>query len=182
MPFESKGAYRDLLIAYVAALCGLGCTPWTVLQIEQTTDRLTRLKKSIQRCGSSIHDLSCVVRRGGAPRFNMPFELGLAASVPKHKWFILEAERFRIQRTLSDVNGYDPLIHAMNPQKAIANVASVFRNTKRDTTVAELRRVYVAAQKVAKDIEKEYDSLINGRAFEELVLGCQDIARKLGLI
>jgi hypothetical protein len=51
------------------------------------------------------------------PRFNMPFELGLAVSwsnTPRqtnHTWFVFEARRHRIQKSLSDLNGTDVYIH-----------------------------------------------------------------------
>lgn len=46
----------------------------------------------------------------------MPFELGLAVAQSfskgsRHKFFIFEAEPYRLQRSTSDLNGYDPHIH-----------------------------------------------------------------------
>lgn len=50
------------------------------------------------------------------PRFNMPFELGLAVSAAKrpggtHQFRVLEARPHRLQQSLSDMNGYDPYVH-----------------------------------------------------------------------
>jgi hypothetical protein len=50
------------------------------------------------------------------PRFNMPFELGLTVTWAKlnptlHTWFVCETERYRVDRSLSDLGGTDPDIH-----------------------------------------------------------------------
>ena len=46
----------------------------------------------------------------------MLFELGLAVGRTKrrhlkHEWFVFEARRFRLQHSLSDLNGIAPHIH-----------------------------------------------------------------------
>jgi hypothetical protein len=70
----------------------------------------------IAACPYSFHDLSRVRLDKGTPRFNMPFELGLAVATahwrPAHQWFLFEAKPFRVQRTLSDLGGTDAYIHA----------------------------------------------------------------------
>jgi len=54
----------------------------------------------IAACGYSFHHLSRVQLTSGAPRFNMPFEVGLAVATagwrPAHQWFLFEAKRFRV--------------------------------------------------------------------------------------
>ncbi|MGH7302338.1 MAG: hypothetical protein ACRELZ_03545 [Candidatus Rokuibacteriota bacterium] len=48
----------------------------------------------------------------------MPFELGLAVSPGRdraHEWFVFEEQRHRLKKSLSDLNGTDPHIHAMQP-------------------------------------------------------------------
>ena len=66
-------------------------------------------------CGYSFHDLSRVQLSGGAPRFNMPFEVGLAVAMarwrPSHQWLVFEARPFRVQQTLSDLSGTDAYIY-----------------------------------------------------------------------
>jgi hypothetical protein len=61
----------------------------------------------ISACGYSFHDLSRVQLTSGAPRFNMPFEVGLTVATarwrPAHQWFLFEAKPFRVQQTLSDL-------------------------------------------------------------------------------
>src|SRR3990172_584065 len=81
-PFDD--GYERLFLALVSALTGLGLVPRSVLEVHGTTDRLRRLYGLIDQCEASVHDLSFVTlsaNRPRVPRFNMPFELGLAAAV-----------------------------------------------------------------------------------------------------
>ena len=75
-PFDKN--YEKLFLALIAGLTGLGLTPRCVLEIPPNRSRLERLFELIERCASSVHDLSRVelsLRRPRVPRFNMPFEL-----------------------------------------------------------------------------------------------------------
>lgn len=64
VPFDEK--YRDMYLALVAGLVGLGFRPRGVLEIPPNRDRLTRLREIIAECGSSVHDLSRA--NEGSPR------------------------------------------------------------------------------------------------------------------
>jgi hypothetical protein len=111
VPFDQR--YEPLFVALISALVSLGREPHCVLEIpEQGTGRLPRIFRLIRSCPVSVHDLS----RVGLPvRFNMPFELGLAVAVSRierrPKFILLESKQHRLQKTLSDVNGFDPGIH-----------------------------------------------------------------------
>jgi hypothetical protein len=115
VPFD-KG-YRPLFIALVAGLTALDREPHCVLEIPSGgQNRLDRIYGLIERCGASIHDLSRVVLSGPlrVPRFNMPFELGLAYGIARrqqHGFFVLEERAYRLQASLSDLNGHDPHVH-----------------------------------------------------------------------
>ena len=105
MPFD--GRYTPLYLAAIAGLCGLGLRPRGVVEIAGPQRRLERIQNLLGRCPISVHDLSRVELSRGVPRFNMPFELGLAVEMSqhqKHEWFALEARPFRLQRSLSDLN------------------------------------------------------------------------------
>lgn len=115
LPFDE--AYRPLLVALVAGLTALGFEPHCVLEVPSGgQNRLDRIYGLIESCGASIHDLSRVSRSGSlrVPRFNMPFELGLAYAIAQrqlHNFFVLEERSHRLQVSLSDLNGHDPHIH-----------------------------------------------------------------------
>src|SRR5206468_1185611 len=73
--------------------------------------RLERIVRLLRNCRSSFHDLSRVSLDRNppvTPRFNMPFELGLAVSPRRsraHEWFVFEERRHRLMKSLSDLNG-----------------------------------------------------------------------------
>jgi hypothetical protein len=97
VPFDAE--YENTFLALLASLVSLGLNPRCVLEVPPTIDRLRRLYSLIRSCPFSLHDLSRVqVGRTGpfrVPRFNMPFELGLAAAVAldndQHQWRVLPA-------------------------------------------------------------------------------------------
>jgi hypothetical protein len=104
-PFDED--YENLFLALIAGLTGLGLTPRCVLEIPPGRSRLERLLRLIGQCSSSVHDLSRVElspRRPRVPRFNMPFELGLAVALSlsgrKHQWYLMESKRYRLQASL----------------------------------------------------------------------------------
>ena len=86
----------------------------------------------IADCRLGIHDISRTELGGNSklPRFNMPLELGVFLGAkeygpPKQReksCLILDRERFRYQKYVSDISGQDIRAHANNPSKAIAAV------------------------------------------------------------
>jgi hypothetical protein len=57
------------------------------VEVDTGANRLDNILALIQSCRSSFHDLSRVELNPGrlaAPRFNMPFELGLAVAQSRH--------------------------------------------------------------------------------------------------
>lgn len=82
-------------------------------------------------CGYSFHDLSRVQLSDRAPRFNMPFEVGLAVATarwrPTHQWFVFEARPFRVQQTLSDLSGTDAYIHRGGSRKLLIALSDASR-------------------------------------------------------
>src|ERR1051326_8248939 len=83
VPFDAK--HERIYLALIAGLVSFGLTPRSVLQIPANADRLRRLHDVISACAFSLHDCSRVQlsRAGGfrVPRFNMPFELGMAVGI-----------------------------------------------------------------------------------------------------
>ena len=107
----------------MAGLCAFGLRPRATVEIPGSTRRLDHILELISACRYSFHDLSRVQLSRGAPRFNMPFEIGLAVATarwrPAHQWFLFEARPFRVQQTLSDLAGTDAYIHGDAPQRLL---------------------------------------------------------------
>ena len=98
-------------------------------------ESLERLFELIERCAFSVHDLSRVelsLHRPRVPRFNMPFELGLAVALSlskgNHRWYLLEARDYRLQASLSDMNGFAPQIHHGMPTGILTALTNAFVN------------------------------------------------------
>lgn len=135
-PFDAQ--YENLFLALIAGLVGLGLNPRCALEVPPSIDRLRRLHSIIRSCPFSLHDLSRVqVGRSGpfrVPRFNMPFELGLATAVAlandqtQHQWRVLEQVRYRVNQSLSDISGYDANIHDGTIEGTIDVLLDIFGN------------------------------------------------------
>src|SRR5439155_498541 len=97
--------------------------------------------------------------KDGCPRFNMPFELGMFAGLRK-RFFIFEERAYRLQRTLSDLNGHDPKIHHGKPDGVLAGLRDLFQARQHQPSLGALRKLLAAVEKLAKDIEAEQGSLI----------------------
>jgi hypothetical protein len=132
--FDKKREY--LYLSLIASLVGLGLNPRCVVEIAIDASRLDRLHDLIRSCQYSIHDLSAVEvtsRPYRVPRFNMPFELGLAVAVKlqgDHEFRLLEAVRHRLDQSLSDLKGYDPYVHGGTPTGVFDAVRDMFAGVK----------------------------------------------------
>ncbi|MDQ2736687.1 MAG: hypothetical protein M3Y55_17230 [Pseudomonadota bacterium] len=83
----------------------------------------------IDECRFGIHDVSRIERDtiNDLPRFNMPFELGLFLGARRFgtkqqrskQCLVLEAERYRYQKFLSDIAGQDIRQHSNEPARAV---------------------------------------------------------------
>ena len=186
-PFDSK--YESLFLALIAGTVGHGLNPRSVLEIPATKDRLDRILELIQGCRYSIHDLSRVQqsRRSGflVPRFNMPFEAGLAISIAmcsspkrKHDWYILEEKPHRLEISLNDLNGYDPYVHRGTPEGVLEAVMNIFSPLPVDTD--ELERLSTGLLAMRVDLKGKFKSIFGRRPFNNLRELAWEIHRKSG--
>ncbi len=181
VPFDAK--HERLYLALIAGLTGLGLTPRSVLEIPPAEDRLHRIIRLIQSCGSSIHDVSRVQLsrdKPRCPRFNMPFEAGLAVALAHvapgtHRWFVFESKRHRLLKSLSDLNGFDPFIHNGTVSGLLGVLTNAFvRSTVHvDQLLVIYRQLHVVAENVKK-INRDQD-LFRPAPFRDLVWASQKI-------
>ena len=184
VPFDKD--YEPLFVALISVLVALGRVPHSVLEVPEHGDgRLVRIFRLIRSCPVSIHDLS----RVDLPvRFNMPFELGIAVALSRiekrHKFMILEAERHRLQTTLSDANGIDPGIHGATIKGIISCVLSHLgkpHGNPEPKTVAQIHQQLWKATSFLKTSHGR-DTIYSRTIFGELVAGAVGLAEKEGLI
>lgn len=126
VPFDSN--YEPLFEALVFAITASGYRVRCALEADDSGDvRLDKLDALIRSSARSIHDLSRIeLGENELPRFNMPFELGLAIGAKRFgarrkddSIKIMVAERYRLPAYLSDLGGNDPSAHGNDPHLII---------------------------------------------------------------
>ena len=174
----------------MVGLVRLGFEPRVTFGLRNEKRRLDKILAEIQGCRYSIHDLSRVaVDRNppfSTPRFNMPFELGLAdaweqISPTSHTWFVFEAKTYRVQKSLSDLNGYDPQIHDGRVQGIMRELCNAFVRPKNQPTVPEMMAAYrFVLPRTAKIMaDTGAASLFEAWAFRDLCFVSKGITEKL---
>ena len=147
VPYDKE--FSKLYVAYIVGLIQLGLAPHLASEIPGGKRRLERIFELIQSCRYSIHDLSRVEVSPGptaAPRFNMPLELGMTITwemlnPDRHTWFVWESEPWRLQRSLSDLNGTDANIHRGTPEGVFSGLRNAL-GRDRPPPVPQMRKVY----------------------------------------
>ena len=119
-PFDQD--FKPLLRAILFTVVECGLEPRIASERADSGEiRLQKIIDLIRTCRFSIHDISRMeaARKGALARFNMPFELGIdfgcrifGGEDQTHKQIlILERERYRYQKALSDISGNDIEAH-----------------------------------------------------------------------
>jgi hypothetical protein len=119
-PFDP--AYRPLFEAIAFAIADCGYHPRSALEVDDSSQvRIEKITTIINESRLAVHDISRTQLDRGTrlPRFNMPLELGLFLGAKTfgsgdHKRkvaIILDTERFRYQKFISDIAGQDIRAH-----------------------------------------------------------------------
>jgi hypothetical protein len=137
-PFDE--AYWPLFRAIVFTILACGYRPRCALEVNDGGSlRLDKLRELIAACDRGVHDLSRVELSAdsGTPRFNMPFEFGVAVGVRafggarqrRKQALVLARKREHWHPTVSDLAGIEPQFHGDEAQKAVAAVRRFLRRT-----------------------------------------------------
>ena len=178
--------YEPLYLAFIAGLSGFGLVPRATVEIPTSDRRLDRIMKLIRDCRYSFDDLSRVQvdrMKPSTPRFNMPFELGLAVdwsldASPRHEWFVFESKANRLQKSLSDLNGTDPYIHGDKAPGVLHGLMNALTRQNRRPGFAELDSIYRALHEAAHKIRLEGGhSLFEARPFQDLSVLARELAQ-----
>ena len=184
IPFDKK--YEPLFVTLIASVVCLGLKPRCVLEIrEGGQGRLDRIQSLIESCDVSIHDLS----RVGLPvRFNMPFELGLAHGrakyAPRHEIIVLDSKLYRLDCTLSDYKGRDPLIHHNTCNGLVTCILDAFVTDGKPTPSPAVRRVAKLLRKTFREHKRQegLKDMYGRAAYKVLVSAAAALAVSEGLI
>ncbi|HEX6901308.1 MAG TPA: hypothetical protein VF789_16405 [Thermoanaerobaculia bacterium] len=135
-PFDT--AYLPLLQCLIFTVLECGFRPRIALEgADSGQVRFQKIQELIRSCRFSIHDLSRIepLHSEDLPRFNMPFELGLDLGgryfgngrLTRKQCLILERERYRYQKVLSDIAGNDIRAHEGDPAILVLEVRNWLR-------------------------------------------------------
>jgi hypothetical protein len=184
VPYDTE--FEPLYLAYIIGVVAFDMTP--VLAISQTdgVTRVDRIYNLLVGCRHSIHDLSRIKlsKEGELPRFNMPFELGIAVCLAKksasYSWSGFDSKRYQAARTLSDLAGTDFLIHRDSVKGVFAGLCDVFVK-KGMPSVPLLLELHETLTLSLPSLQKECgaDSLYSARMLTELIQAAQDGISKL---
>jgi hypothetical protein len=130
-------ANEDLFLGLLAGLAGFGLVPVAAMHDPGSDPQLSRIYRLIEQSVISFHDLSYLrldPPSPRTPRFNMPFELGLAVAVAlstnrQHRWFLLEQVTHRAAKSLSDISGTNVQIHDGHAPSVLKAVSNALRGT-----------------------------------------------------
>jgi hypothetical protein len=142
-PFDP--AYRPLFEAIAFATSDCGYHPRCSLEVDDSSQvRIEKITAIIRESRLAVHDISRTQLDRGTrlPRFNMPLELGIflgakafGSSEDQAKVaIILDTDRYRYQKFISDIAGQDIRAHGGRAEEAICEVRD-FLSTHRSPGV-----------------------------------------------
>ena len=186
IPYDSS--FSKLYLAYIAGVSSFGLTPRATVEYPGGERRLDRILALIRSCAYSLHDLSRVEldpRRPRTPRFNMPFELGLAVTWQKltrakHTWFVFEAVPRRAEKSLSDISGTDVYIHNGNARGVFTQLCNAFVRLKSQPTAQDMQEIYRRLTNLLPTLQEQAgaSSPFEARVFKELVVAARALAQR----
>ncbi len=163
IPYDEK--FRRLYVAYISGLAHFGLRPHAALEVPGGRNRMDKIFDLMRSCPYSIHDLSLVQLDRTppvTPRFNMPFELGLAVACARidrlpHYWFVFESMPRRLSKSLSDLSGIDPYIHQRTVEGVMRELCNCFsRQTPSErTSVSEMLKTYRVVSHLSEDVRRK---------------------------
>ena len=143
-PFDEN--YEPIFDALIFAVFDCGFVVRSALEVDDSSQgRLDKIFAIIDQCKFAIHDLSRTELDPAThlPRFNMPLELGIFLGAKRYggghnaekNCLILDTERFRYQRFISDISGQDIKAHSNAFAKAVACVRDWLNHVSARTTI-----------------------------------------------
>jgi hypothetical protein len=143
-PFD--GSYKTLFEALVFAIADCGFRPRCALESEDSGQvRMDKIFTIISGCRFGIHDISRTELDSttALPRFNMPLELGIFLGARRYgprrqqekNCLILDRDRYRYQKFISDIAGQDIREHGDDPKQAVTIVRNWLRSTSPEINI-----------------------------------------------
>lgn len=175
MPYAPR--YERVYLAFIAGLAAFGMVPTAAVRDPSSQFQLDRIFKLVSESDYSFHDLSHMSldrAKPRTPRFNMPFELGLAVATarlknPNHQWFVFDTERYRVAKALSDLGGVTVRVHDRSPESILRCLVNALDRDGRKPSFRELQTIFAAVEQVARQLKRDVGrDLFDARPFGEL--------------
>lgn len=180
-------AYRPTFRALIFAIYACGFRPRSAMELDDGGQtRIDKLYGLIGECRYGIHDLSRTELDAAhqLPRFNMPLELGIFLGAKRFggkaqsakRLLVLDVERYRYQRFISDLAGMDIHGHGGDAIEALRKTRDWLANVSRRQLpsadrVARLFQVFMAdLPALAADLEFD-PANIPYVDFERMIVG-----------
>jgi hypothetical protein len=135
-PFDDE--YLPALRAIVFTVSACGFVPRSTLEHDDGSQvRIEKIYRLIGSSASGIHDVSRTESdENRLPRFNMPLELGVFLGAKRFgpgrhrskRCLILDKDRYRFQKFISDIAGQDIKSHGNSPEATVRVVCDWLRN------------------------------------------------------
>lgn len=184
-PFDPE--FKPIFQALIFTIFACGFRPRSARELDDGGQvRIEKLYGLIEDCRYGIHDLSRTELddQHKLPRFNMPLELGIFLGAKRFggkvqrdkRLLILDIERFRYQKFVSDLAGMDIHEHGGKVETAIRETRDWLANVSRRQIASgdKVLRLYVqfATDLPALAAELEFDpDKIPYVDFERIVVG-----------
>ncbi|OIR24974.1 hypothetical protein [Bathymodiolus thermophilus thioautotrophic gill symbiont] len=164
-PFDAD--YRQMILSILFTVKYLGFIPKVSLEKSDAgTARLANIVSLVESCKFGIHDLSRIlaIKKGDYARMNMPFELGIDYGCKVYKGghhkdkkiLVLEKDKYRYQKALSDLSGSDIKSHNDEPIKVVQAIRDWFVTEELKRGVG-YTRIWYAFNDFTSDL---YDKLV----------------------
>ena len=160
-PFDED--YKPLLKSLLFTIIYCDLDP----HLSETTDsgrtRIQGIENLIENTKYSIHDLSRMEaqKAGDLARFNMPLELGIDLGCRRYKGgkhqekrcLILDKEKYRYQKAISDLSGNDIAYHGEDPEKMVRQVRNWIYHIKKEKLPSG-KSIWTTYNEFANDFDK----------------------------
>ena len=162
-PFDDQ--YKPLFNAMVFAIHDCSFVARSAQEAEDESQvRIDKIYKIIAECRYGIHDLSRTEldEETCLPRFNMPLELGVFLGAKRYgnenqqkkNCLILDKERYRYQKFISDISGQDIKSHDNNTTEVINVVRDWLSHASKRTLIPSGSSIWDHYQEFQSDLPR----------------------------
>lgn len=162
-PFDRD--YEPIFAALVFCVFDCGFRPRCALEVEDSAQvRIDKVFQIIAECKYGVHDISRtdLDETTGLPRFNMPLELGIFLAARRYGTgpqkqkvcLILDSDKYRYQKFISDIAGQDIQPHGNDPQQVIKVVRNWLRASSKRKTIPGGTEIYRRYELFQRELPK----------------------------